>query len=50
MFLLDFGMGTMLANCHMCGIMWLLRAVFVKCLVQQFVIYLGVVVEYYGSV
>ena len=28
MFLLGFGMGTMLANCHMCGIMLVLRAVF----------------------
>ena len=26
--LLGFGMGTMLANFHMCGIMLLLRAVF----------------------
>ena len=26
--LLGFGMGTMLANCHMCGIMLVLRAVF----------------------
>ena len=25
--LLGFGIGTMLANCHMCGIMLLLRAV-----------------------
>ena len=28
MFLLDFGMGTMLANFHICGIMLVLRAVF----------------------
>ena len=28
MSLLDFGMGTMLANSHMCGIMLVLRAVF----------------------
>ena len=28
MSLLGFGMGTMLANFHMCGIMLLLRAVF----------------------
>ena len=28
MSLLGFGMGTMLANFHMCGIMWGLRAVF----------------------
>ena len=28
MFLLGFGMGTKLANFHMCGIMLLLRAVF----------------------
>ena len=28
MSLLDFGMGTMLANFHMCGIMFVLRAVF----------------------
>ena len=28
MSLLDFGMGTMLANFHMCGIMLVLRAVF----------------------
>ena len=28
MFLLGFGMGTMLANFHMCGIMLVLRAVF----------------------
>ena len=27
-FLLGFGMGTMLANLHMCGIMLVLRAVF----------------------
>ena len=27
-YLLDFGMGTMLANFHMCGIMLVLRAVF----------------------
>ena len=26
--LLGFGMGTMLANCHMCGIMLVLRAVY----------------------
>ena len=28
MFLLGFGMGTMLTNFHMCGIMLVLRAVF----------------------
>ena len=28
MYFLDFGMGTMLANFHMCGIMLVLRAVF----------------------
>ena len=28
MCLLGFGVGTMLANCHMCGIMLVLRAVF----------------------
>ena len=28
MYLLGFGMGTMLANLHMCGIMLVLRAVF----------------------
>ena len=28
MFLLGFGMGTMLANFHMCGIMFVLRAAF----------------------
>ena len=28
MFLLGFGMGTMLANFHMCGIVLVLRAVF----------------------
>ena len=28
MYLLGFGMGTMLANFHMCGIMLVLRAVF----------------------
>ena len=28
MFLLGFGMGTMLVNFHMCGIMLVLRAVF----------------------
>ena len=27
MYLFDFGMGTMLANFHMCGIMLVLRAV-----------------------
>ena len=30
MSLLDFGMGTMLANIHMCGIILVLRAVFNK--------------------
>ena len=28
MYLLDFGMGVMLTNFHMCGIMLVLRAVF----------------------
>ena len=28
MYLLDFGMGTMLANFHMCGFMFVLRVVF----------------------
>ena len=31
MSLLDFGMGTTFANFHMCGIMFVLRAVFNIC-------------------